>query len=82
MSTKLTLRLDENVIRNAKRLARIRGVSLSQMVAGYFQAVSGERKNKTKATPVLAEISGVLSTKADTKKLVAGYRKHIEEKYR
>ncbi len=82
MATKLTLRLDETVIRKAKRAARIRGVSLSQMVAGYFQAVTDGRKKKTEATPVLAEISGVISQKADTKKLIVGYRKHIEEKYR
>jgi hypothetical protein len=82
MATKLTLRLDEGVIRNAKRAARGRGVSLSKMVAGYFQAVSEEKKGQTEATPVLAEISGVLSPKTDAKKLIAGYRKHIEEKYR
>jgi len=82
MATKLTLRLDESVIRNAKRAARIRGVSLSQMVTGYFQAVSEGKKEKTEATPVLAEISGVLSLKTDAKKRMVGYRKHIEEKYR
>jgi hypothetical protein len=85
MATKLTLRLDEGIIRNAKRAARVRGVSLSQMVAGYFQAVSEEKKGhkeKTEATPVLSEISGVLSPKSDKKKIIAGYRKHIEEKYR
>jgi len=82
MATKLTLRLDESVIRSAKRAARIRGVSLSQMVTGYFQAVSEGKKKKLEATPVLAEISGVLSQKADAKKLMVGYRRHIAEKYR
>lgn len=81
MATKLTLRLDENVIRNAKRAARIRGVSLSQMVTGYFQAIS-EEKTKMETTPVLVEISGVIGPKADAKKLMIGYRKHIKEKYR
>ncbi|MEW6439757.1 MAG: DUF6364 family protein [bacterium] len=82
MATKLTLRLDENVIRNAKRAARARGVSLSEMVSGYFQAISGEKAGKAEAPPVLAEISGVLGPKANAKKLLAGYRKHVEEKYR
>ncbi|HUI45953.1 MAG TPA: DUF6364 family protein [Nitrospirota bacterium] len=82
MATKLALRLDETVIRKAKRAAHIRGVSLSQMVAGYFQAVSDGKKKKTEATPVLAEISGVLGPKADAKKLIVGYRERIEEKYR
>jgi len=51
------------------------------MVSGYFQAVCKGKTVKIEATPVLAEISGVLSSKADPKKLVAVYHKHIEEKY-
>jgi len=82
MATKLTLRLDEGVIRDAKRAARFRGVSLSEMVSGYFRAVSGKTAVKTEATPVLSEISGILNIKTDTKKLLAGYHKHREEKYR
>ena len=81
MATKLTLRLDEGVIRDAKRATRARGVSLSEMVSGYFRAVCKGKTVKIKATPVLAEISGVLSPKANPKKLVAVYHKHIEEKY-
>lgn len=81
MATKLTLRLDETVIRDAKKAARLRGVSLSAMVSGYFQAVSQRKAVKMEATPVLAEISGVLSPQANPNKLIGGYRKHIEEKY-
>jgi len=82
MATKLTLRLDEGVIRDAKRAARTRGVSLSEMVSGYFRAVSKGKTAKTQATPVLAEISGVLNLKTDEKNLLAGYHKNIVEKYR
>ena len=71
MATKLTLRLDESVIRDAKRAARVRGVSLSEMVSGYFRAVSKEKAAKTEATPVLAEISGILRRKVDANKLPA-----------
>lgn len=82
MATKLTLRLDEGVIRDAKKAARLRGVSLSAMVSGYFQAVSQRKAAKIEPTPVLAEISGVLSPQADAHKLIGTYRKHIEGKYR
>ena len=82
MATKLTLRLEESVIRDAKKAARLRGVSLSEMVSGYFQAVSQRKAVKIESTPVLAEISGVLGQQDDSKKLIAGYHKHIEEKYR
>jgi hypothetical protein len=83
MATKLTLRLDEGVIRDAKRAAQARGVSLSEMVSGYFRAVCRSKKKKIEATsPVLAEISGVLASKNDPKKLIASYHKHLQEKYR
>ena len=82
MATKLTLRLDEGVIRDAKLAARVRGVSLSEMVSGYFRAMSKGKTVKTDATPVLAEITGVLCPKSDAKRLLAGYRKHIEDKHR
>ena len=36
MQTKLTLRLDEHLIENAKVFAKQSGKSLSQMVADYF----------------------------------------------
>ena len=82
MATKLTLRLDDSVIRDAKRAARLRGISLSKMVSGYFRAVSKKESIRTEATPVLAEISGILHPKTSTRKLLASYNKHIEEKYR
>jgi hypothetical protein len=52
------------------------------MVSGYFQAVCKGKMVKIETTPVLAEISGVLSSKAEPNKLIPGYHKHIEEKYR
>ncbi len=36
MQRKLTLRLDEELIRKAKKYAKKRGKSVSQMVAAYF----------------------------------------------
>jgi hypothetical protein len=42
MQTKLTLRLDDAVIRRAKAWARARGVSLSAAVAAYFAQLPDE----------------------------------------
>jgi hypothetical protein len=82
MVTKLTIKLDEGVIREAKQAARMRGVSLSDMVSGYFKAIARKKTVKSEATPVLAEISGILNSKANAKKLLSDYRKHREGKYR
>jgi len=82
MSTKLTLRLDETVIRRAKKTAGTKGVSLSRMVEDYFKAVADQGTQEVRESPVLYEVSGVLSGKQDAAQLRERYRKHISEKYR
>lgn len=82
MSTKLTLLLEDRLIKNAKKAARSKGVSLSRMVADYFRSIESQRKKQPVESPVLSEISGILSTKRDTGKLLSDYKKRIHEKYR
>ena len=81
MATKLTLRIDEKVINKAKKAAKIKGVSLSRLVSDYFQSVALHQEKEIVETPVLSEITGILPSKAHSKKLIKEYRKHIEEKY-
>ena len=82
MSTKLTLRLDDKLINNAKKAARSRGVSLSKMVGDYFNTISSQQKKEIQESPVLSEISGILLPRTDVKKLIKSYKRHLEEKYR
>jgi hypothetical protein len=82
MTTKLTLRIDDKVIRRAKEAARSKGVSLSRIVEDYFRALSGQKEKEAPESPVLSELSGVLSTGIGTRKLRAEYKKHLQEKYR
>ncbi len=82
MTSKLTLRLNDTVIRKAKKTASRKGVSLSRMVEDYFKAVADQGTQVVRESPVLYEVSGVLSGKHDTAQLRAGYRKHLTEKYR
>ena len=81
MGTKLTLRLDEKLIKNAKRAARLRKVSLSRMFSDYFKSISVQQKKEIIESPILSEIAGILPSKADNKKLLKSYKKHIEDKY-
>jgi len=83
METKLTLRMDENIIHAAKRHARQQGTSLSKLIADYLQLISGKRATPAtfKPTPVLAEITGVLSKTSDKKNLRNEYHKYLQEKY-
>lgn len=86
METKLTLRMDENIIRAAKKYAQKQGVSLSKLVADYLRIISvktNSSKNKTafEPTPILSEITGVLQKASRHKDLREEYRDHLEEKY-
>jgi hypothetical protein len=47
MTTKLTLSIDEDVIKKAKQISRRKGKSLSKMIEDYFKNISekeGEKK--------------------------------------
>ena len=81
MGAKLTLRLDETLIKNAKRLAKTRKVSLSRMVSDYFKSILFQEKKEIIESPILSEITGILPSKVDNKKLLKSYKKHIEDKY-
>ena len=52
------------------------------MVEDYFKSVGEQELHEVRESPVLYEVSGVLSGKHDTAQLRAGYRKHLAEKYR
>ena len=77
MQTKLTLRLDAELIRRAKRQARKSGKSVSEIVADYFAALS-VRPEEEPLTPLVRSMKGVLKgTDIDASQ----YHKHLERKY-
>lgn len=79
MQTKLTLRLDEKLIKRAKNYAEGAGKSLSQVVAEYFAAITSSKQSTTELTPNVSKLKGVLKgTKIDSQ----DYRAYLEEKYR
>jgi hypothetical protein len=83
METKLTLRLNDNVIERAKVYARDHKVSLSKMIESYLDSITTpkEKEEKINITPLVDSLSGVidLPTGFDYKK---AYRDHLEEKYK
>lgn len=81
MATKLTLRMDEKLIKNAKKVAGSRKVSLSRMVSDYFKYISTQQKKEFVESPVLSEIAGILPSKHEKKKILDKYKRHIEGKY-
>ena len=75
--SKLTLSVDDRVISRAKRYARQRGVSVSEMVEAYLAAVADPLAGSRPDTPILHSLRGSLK-KAD----LAEYRRHLGAKYR
>ncbi len=77
MQTKLTLRLENALIQQAKNYAKQHDKSLSQVVADYFQILTQQNKNPVIA-PVTKSLIGILDASNVDKN---DYKKHLEEKY-
>jgi len=79
MQTKLTLRLEDQLIEQAKSYAAHAGKSVSQIVADYFKLLTAEKiKSDSPSTPVTQSLRGLLrDAKLDEK----DYKKYLEEKH-
>ena len=82
MNTKLTLRMDHELIESAKIHAAGLGKSLSQMVADYFYMLDKKSiKEPVELPPITASLKGVLKT-SDSKDVdEADYYAYLEKKY-
>jgi hypothetical protein len=63
MNTKLTLKMDSQVITRAKGYAAKEGKSLSRMVETYFKLITGQKEKEEEITPLVKELSGVIRLK-------------------
>ena len=81
MDIKLTLKLDEKAIEQAKVYASRRGVSLSRMVETYFLSLGEqEERERPELTGVVADLAGILSgTEIDLSK--GGRSRYLVRKY-
>jgi replicative DNA helicase len=79
MQTKLTLRLEDQLIEQAKSYAAQAGKSVSQIVADYFKLLTSQKINASSpSTPVTQSLRGLLrESKLDEK----DYKKYLEEKH-
>jgi hypothetical protein len=81
MNTKLTLRLDDSLIGEAKQYAKRQGKSISQIVADYFRAIrrKSSAEKKKPLGPITKKLYGSLKEASVSKK---DYRRYMERKYR
>lgn len=67
METKLTLKLNEDVIQRAKVYAKNHKISLSKMIETYLDSVTKQKSESkiTSITPLVESLSGVITLPED-----------------
>ena len=79
MNTKLTLRLDDNLIKSAKEYSRKTGKSVSKIVSDFFMIIKNEKLEKNSSIPpTVKSLKGILK---NSKFAEDDYKKYLEEKY-
>jgi hypothetical protein len=82
MNTKLTLTIEQKIIQKAKKYAKDKNRSLSNIIENYLKILTKEEKaeNLEKLNPVVKSLKGYfkMSKNMDYKKEL---KKRLEEKY-
>lgn len=78
MNTKLTLRMDETVVRKAKGEARRRGKSVSQMVSEFFDSLGPRDHRPPMLPPLTRSLVGVLKGRKVSEE---DYIAHLRKKH-
>jgi Family of unknown function (DUF6364) len=79
MDTKLTLKLDQMIIEQAKNYAKDRNTSLSKLIESYLGKLV-EPDKQVEITPLVQSLSGIIAP-ANSGNHKKAYRKHLLTKY-
>ena len=82
MTTKLTLSLEENVIKEAKSLAKTKGKSLSNLVENYLKALILQKQNaEIEISPAIKNLVGCIKPNDDDLDYKNSVAEEIYKKY-
>lgn len=83
MDSKLTLKLNENVIERAKKYATSRELSLSRLIENYLDSITQEQNDDFEISPFVKSISSGKSIPADVdwKNSREDYIEYLDQKY-
>jgi hypothetical protein len=81
MNSKLTLKLNKEIIEKAKLYAESKRISLSRLIESYLQLLIKEEINKEPISPLVESLSGVIDLPADYNEK-EDYSKYLIEKYK
>lgn len=79
MDSKLTLKLNESVIEQAKQYAKENNISLSRMIENYLKAITERKSKKVKISPLVESLTGVI--KLEDKDYKKDYTDFLSQKY-
>jgi len=79
MDTKLTLKLNGNIIEQAKTYAKKKNTSLSKLIESYLGLLVDPSENQ-EVTPLVKSLSGVINLPKNTD-IKKEYKKHLANKY-
>ena len=81
MNAKLTLKLEEKTISQAKKYANSHGQSLSKLVETYFKTLTEDKAEQTQAVPATVKsLVGII--KGKTISNIDDYTEYLAGKYR
>ena len=80
MDTKLTLKIDKEVIEKAKIFAKKRNISLSSIIEHYLEYIVNYKEQPEYST-IVKELSGIISLPDDFN-LNESYSDYLSEKYK
>jgi hypothetical protein len=81
MDTKLTLKLDKEIINRAKLYAESKKISLSKLIESYLQVLTKESSSKENITPLVESLSGVIELPKNYNDKV-DYTDYLTKKYK
>ena len=82
MDTKLTLKIDDRVIKSAKNFAKLHHTSLSKMTENYFRTITRKAESPQNNIPgIVGELAGLLKDQ-DVDYSRTSRIDYLEEKYK
>lgn len=75
LKTKLTVRVDQELLENAKRFASKNNTTLTDLIDSFLKQIPVQ--NSLKDAPTVRYLSGVLSANVSSE----DYKAHLDEKY-
>jgi len=83
MNTELTIQLEDNLIHEAEMYARVKNVSLSEMIESYLRLITSVKQPKkdVEITPLVKSLSGVIDLPSEFDYKIE-YKEHLSQKYK